>query len=185
MCDECKSLSEQSISMFFSNSELAPDFYLELTNVYYCNNCGRFTVQYDIDTNIAKAVRLLNIHGFKTKFSCEGHYKNIRGKEFLSTPYIRFNDFGGIEFKDFIKDSFCDSEISNKEKSLVNIGWKFYYPLNNNSTDLFDPNIYYPNSYDLRYIFADDETRGLNEVFKEACENLYKVLLEILIDHEV
>ena len=70
MCSECLCLSEHSISMFFDKAELSPDFNVDMTNEYYCNYCNNMTLQYDIDSNIAKVVRLLNLHGFKTYYSC-------------------------------------------------------------------------------------------------------------------
>ena len=182
MCDECKSLSEQSVSMFFDNSELAPDFYLELTNEYYCKNCGKVTFQYDIDTNIAKVVRLLNLHGFRTRFSCQGHNRKF------NLPYIRFADFSGLNFYYLIrkvpKDAFGyvvrNLEKSPQEKMLEKYGWKFYCLggiLNQDSMSSSD-------SFDLVFFPDDDETRDLDKVYAEACENLYNVLLEILIDHD-
>lgn len=193
MCDECKSLSEQSVSMFFDNVELAPDFHLELSDEYYCKTCGKITFQYDIDTNIAKAVRLLNLHGFKTKFSCQGHNK----KFYPSTPYIRFDDFGGLCFyflirkgtPDFIKcpeeeDEFGfghvkNSEKSQREKMLEKYGWKFCCPGVTSQDSMSSSD-----NYDLIFLTDDNETRNLDEVYAEACENLYNVLLEILIDHD-
>lgn len=161
MCDECKSLSDNSVSVFFNDSELAPGFYMELTNEYYCKVCGKATFQYDIDPNIAKSVRLLNLHGFKTNFSCQGHDRG----ELSSIPYIRFED---IDFLLYIKSN------PDKEKMIKNAGWKV-------EVDIQDIDTFCKrNVTDLRYNL-EEET---DESYKLACDNLYKILLEILIDHD-
>ena len=113
-------------------------------------------------------------------------------KTFPSTPYIRFDNCGGLRFTEFLKEGKCQLEYnphenifyknpefssSSKEQTLNNIGWKFYCPgiLNGSSTDS-------SNFYDLK--FDTDETENLNEVYKKACDNLFKVLLELLIDQD-
>lgn len=64
---------------------------------YYCKK--DFTTQdQGIDPNIIDYVIRLNNAGYKTEFSCEGHFDCGRG-EFSSTPYIAFKDSSIRKFK--------------------------------------------------------------------------------------
>lgn len=169
LCEECNCLSDQSVSMFYDGAELAPDFYEEFTNYYYCKNCGKFTFQFDIERNIAMSVRLLRIHGYNTRFSCEGHSKAIfRENKYLhntSYPYICFD---------------ANKELPERFEEILNMhDWEIkkfnsdQWRISDNSVEFCDEEF---DKDPQNYVDC------LNKAFKLQDEKLFKALLEIFIN---
>ena len=168
ICEKCNCISEHSVSVFYDNIEVAKDFYMEFTNEYYCKNCNEVTFQFDVEPRIAKSVRLLRLHGYDTRFSCEGHSKLINDKGKLSHntsfPYI----------------CFVEKELpDNFERIINNYGWKLERHI------LDDENIL---RLGYTYYFEGDESdveeyvNKHNEKFIEADKKLFRALLEAFIE---
>ena len=70
------------------------------TYVMNCSFCGHKIYSDDvIDGGIAEAIEILNKKGYKTSYSCEGHYDDKHG--ITSLPYILFNPSIGDITKNF------------------------------------------------------------------------------------
>ena len=156
LCEECNCLSEQSVSVFFDNVEFERDFYMEFSNEYWCKQCEKPTIQFDVEPGIAKSVRLLRLHGFETRFSCEGH---TNGEEVLSNPYI----------------CFVKRELPENFETILNAHrWK----IDKEFEEVNDDNL-----MRICAILPDDDN-DLNKYIEEADKNLFKTLLEIFIEEE-
>lgn len=162
LCEECNCLNEQSVSVFFNNVEFGKDFYMEFTNEYWCKHCQKPTFQFDVEPGIAKSVRLLRLHGFKTKFSCEGHGQI----ENASCPYICFEK----------------RELPKKFESILDAyGWKVdkgFEVINDNNL----MRICVKGIPDKKYAEKEEWEKVHSEYYKEADEKLFKALLEIFIE---
>lgn len=54
-----------------------------------CETCNRVTIHYMVDSEIANIVRLFNLIGYKTVYSCQGHvYRCKNGKYSISDAYV-------------------------------------------------------------------------------------------------
>lgn len=169
LCEECNCLTEQSASVFFEGAEIPPDFYKEFTNEYYCKNCGKFTCQFDIERNISKSVRLLRLHGYETRYSCEGHSKLI----FTKNEYTHDTSYPYICFKD-------NKDLPDRFLDLVySYGWKMekfnngLWRLSDNTID-FDDEKFKEN--------PQEYVECLNKAFKSQDKRLFKALLEVFIE---
>lgn len=58
--------------------------------VTYCNNCKRDTSHYIVDRGLGNVIRMLNVLGLTTNFSCESH--SFDSDCYISMPYILFNE---------------------------------------------------------------------------------------------
>ena len=165
LCEECNCLTNQSVSVFFDNVEFERNFYMEFSNEYYCKQCGKVTTQFDVEPGIAKSVRLLRLHGFETKFSCEGHGNGEESSE----PYI----------------CFVKKELPENFERIINAhGWK----IDKGFEEVNDDNL-------MRISIFDPENKGsiigeqefnsfLNDYFEKANKELFKALLEVFIEED-
>ena len=156
LCEECNCLSDQSVSVFFDNVEFERNFYMEFTNEYWCKHCQKLTMQFDVEPGIAKSVRLLRLHGFETRFSCEGH---DNGEE-SSDPYI----------------CFVKKELPENFEKIINAnGWK----IDRGFEEINDDNL-----MRMCAVLPEEYDKNLNEYFENADKSLFKALLEIFIEEE-
>lgn len=89
MCPKCYQISYVNVY----NAVITTDF-LHYSGIYTrikCDNCGYEYIGYDcLDPNIAPILSILNMKGYRTKYSCSGHwYKDGDGK--YSRGYIYFS----------------------------------------------------------------------------------------------
>ena len=59
----------------------------------YCKCCGEYTTHFSVDYNMGEIIRMLNLSGVYTDYSCEGH------NMLYDVPYIAFSR--GIEVPDY------------------------------------------------------------------------------------
>ena len=69
-------------------------FYPKVDYVCECKTCGRRVTLIQCDTDLSDAIHDLNVFGFKTIASCEGH-----SNEYIKRMYIKFDKSVAIESK--------------------------------------------------------------------------------------
>ena len=99
----CHGCGRMNYFKIYSKSKIITDNYVcwEMpTYVMDCKFCGR-RIRSDniIDGGIAEAIEILNKKGYKTSYSCEGHYDEKYGVS--SLPYILFDPSMGDITKNF------------------------------------------------------------------------------------
>ena len=86
---------------------------------FECPCCKHMVKGIELDPNIAKDIRRLNIKGYKTKFCCEGHVSNKEDKYNRGNdPYIFFED-GIIIPEDILPESWYIDNIYNEDGNKV------------------------------------------------------------------
>ena len=156
MCEECKALTPQSFTLTYNNLEIDQHVYADFSTDCYCKYCKKYTWHIDLEKNIAKVVRLLQLHGFNTAHSCQGHdkFSNACNQRIATAPYI----------------AFYGNEILKYRMPLLRIEWV---------SEDYTANYEFDFDTAIRYRGEESE-----EAFEEACSKLYKLLMELLIDHE-
>ena len=103
MCPTCNRMSYFNIDCTNKSTSIGNtdgESLISQTYMKYCDFCD-YTIYSvgAIDGGIAEAVEILNKKGYKTSYSCEGHYDDKHG--ITSLPYILFNPSIGDITKNF------------------------------------------------------------------------------------
>lgn len=111
---------------------------------FYCPSCDDFTAHYMVDVDISKSISLMNRLGYRTVYSCSGHYKE--NEHHSSTPYIMVKGNKtpnpGLVY-DLVKAGFTDwsigqdethknvdiSKVEDVEELLKSTIWCFHWSL--------------------------------------------------------
>ena len=187
ICEDCNSLTIDTVSIEIPKRFF--DLYINLSEYYWCDKCQGYTYHIDVDSRIARAVKVLRDKGYNTKFSCAGHVHmdaNDTRNYTINFPYISI-----LIDKD-------DRELSRKLRKLTKIGWYYTFdPYFKDkaakipSTSVEYICLRYKNqaTEDLRK-FASEEHHGeevsreileyIKNDFKEACDKLAAFLDEAL-----
>ena len=90
-CEECKSIHYGDIFYnFYKDNRIIVD---EVITYYNCPKCNNMAVE--IDVGIINIIQKLNIKGYKTIYSCEGHFTRMEdGNDFIyNDAHIIFDKY--------------------------------------------------------------------------------------------
>lgn len=144
ICKRCHNYDKVDITFAFKDISDPEELCICNNKVnYICPVCGNYTGHYMVDADIAKSISLMNKLGYKTVYSCSGHYE-MKKHRHISGPYIMVKgnkvpnpnlvyDLVAIGFDDWTigqDSSSQDIDISKEkdvEKLLKSTTWSFHW----------------------------------------------------------
>lgn len=150
---------------------------------FYCPSCNSFTAHYMVDVDISKSISLMNRLGYKTIYSCSGHYKEDEHHR-STVPYIMVKGDKTPNpdlVYDLVKAGFINwdigqdkthknvdiSEVEDVEELLKSTIWSFHWSIH----DLKDVEKEFKFKYD-----PDDVIKYMRRYLKRINKKLNTVL---------
>lgn len=159
ICKKCNNHIVNCNTAFKISEDVHGPYINKIYMGFYCPSCDGFTAHYMVDVDISKSISLMNRLGYKTIYSCSGHYKEDAHRS--STPYImvKGNKTPNPDLVyDLIKAGFTDwsigqdeihknvdiSKVEDIEELLKSTIWCFHWSLR----DLIDTEKELESKYD-------------------------------------
>lgn len=116
ICKKCNKHIVNCNTAFKISEDVQGPYINKFNMGFYCPSCDYFTLHYMVDVDISKSISLMNQLGYKTIYSCSGHYKEDAHRS--TTPYImvKGNKTPNPDLVyDLIKAGFTDWDIGQDE----------------------------------------------------------------------
>lgn len=182
ICKKCNNHIVNCNTVFKISEDVHGPYINKINMGFYCPSCDGFTVHYMVDVDISKSISLMNRLGYRTIYSCSGHYKENEHDN--SEPYIMIkgNKTPNPDLVyDLVKAGFIDwdigqdethkdvniSKVKDVEELLKSTTWSFHWSFQ----DLKDVEKELKSKYD-----PDTVIKYMRRYLKRINKKLYTVL---------